>query len=205
MEAITLAGQNRTTSGKGPNRRLRSSGRIPAVLYGHGLDSSSSLSLDPRELGKALDNPKGANALINIDVEDGGNHTVLVREIQRDPVSRAFLHVDLVVPNPDQDLVATVPVNFSGKSPGVSLGGRLRTPYRDIKLRSKPADIPAQIEVDLNTMEIGDTVMASDLELGEGVEAIYERDFIVAKVIEPRGGGAAQTDAEGAAEEAAEE
>jgi len=193
MEPITLAGQIRTTSGKGPNRRLRSAGRIPAVLYGHGLDESSSLSLDPRELGKALDNPKGANALITIDVESGGNHTVLVREIQRHPVSRAFLHVDLVVPNPDLELVATVPVNFFGKSPGVSLGGRLRTPYRDIKLRSKPADIPAKVDVDLGAMNIGDTVMASDLALGDGVVAVYERDFIVAKVIEPRGGAKANT------------
>ena len=59
--------------------------------------------------------------MINIDVEDGGNHTVLVREIQRHPVSRVFLHVDLVVPTPELELVATVPVNFFGKSPGVSL------------------------------------------------------------------------------------
>ena len=55
MEPITLAGQIRTTSGKGPNRRLRSSGRIPAVLYGHGVEESASLTLDPRELGKALE------------------------------------------------------------------------------------------------------------------------------------------------------
>ena len=70
----------------------------------------------------------------------------------------------------------------------------------DIKLRSKPADIPAQVDVDLGAMEIGDTVMASDLTLGDGVVAVYDRDFIVAKVIEPRGGKAAAEETEAAAE-----
>ena len=78
-------------------------------------------------------------------------------------------------------------MNFKGKSPGVSLGGRLRTPYREVKVSAKPAAIPAEISVDLGTLEIGDTIMASEIELGDGASVLYERDFVIAKVLKPRG------------------
>ncbi|MEE2757176.1 MAG: 50S ribosomal protein L25 [Myxococcota bacterium] len=187
METLPLTGTLRTTSGKGSNRRLRASGKIPATLYGHGVAETKSVTLDPRELGKCLENPKGANALFSFSIDGTENHTVLVREIQRDSVSRRILHVDLVSPNPDADLVATVDVNFSGKSPGVGLGGRLRTPYREVKVSAKPAAIPAEISVDLGTLGIGDAIMASEIELGEGASILFERDFVIAKVLKPRG------------------
>ena len=187
METIPLNGVLRTTSGKGFNRRLRSAGKIPATLYGHGVEETTSVTVDPRELNKCLQNPKGANALFAFSIEGGATHTVLVREIQRDAVSRNILHVDLVAPDLEKDLVATVGVAFSGKSPGVGLGGRLRTPYREVKVSARPAAIPASIPIDLGTLNIGDAIMASEIDLGEGASVLYERDFVVAKVLKPRG------------------
>ncbi len=187
METLPLTGTLRTTSGKGSNRKLRASGKIPATLYGHGVAETKSVTLDPRELGKCLENPKGANALFSFSIDGTENHTVLVREIQRDSVSRRILHVDLVSPNLDANLVATVGVIFSGKSPGVSLGGRLRTPYREVRVSAKPASIPADIPVDLGTLEIGDTIMASDIKLDDDASILFERDFVIAKVLKPRG------------------
>ncbi|MBV70179.1 MAG: 50S ribosomal protein L25 [Myxococcales bacterium] len=187
METLPLTGTLRTTSGKGSNRKLRASGKIPATLYGHGVGETKSVTLDPRELGKCLENPKGANALFSFSIDGTENHTVLVREIQRDSVSRRILHVDLVAPNPEANLVATVDVNFSGKCPGVSLGGRLRTPYREVKVSAKPRAIPAEIPVDLGTLDIGDTIMASEIDLGEDALILFERDFVIAKVLKPRG------------------
>ena len=182
-----ISATRRTESGKGSNRRLRAGGQIPAILYGHGVDDSVSLSIDPRALNKALDNPKGQNVLIEVDVEGDATHTVLVRELQREPVSRAVLHVDLVVPNLEQKRISTVPVEFTGKSVGVSLGGRLRTPCRELQVESLPQDIPSKISVDITTLEIGDQVTASQLTSGEGVSVMYDRDFVVVKVIKARG------------------
>ena len=187
METLPLTGTLRTTSGKGSNRKLRASGKIPATLYGHGVAETKSVTLDPRELGKCLENPKGANALFSFSIDGTENHTVLIREIQRDSVSRRILHVDLVSPNLDANLVATVGVSFSGKSPGVSLGGRLRTPYREVRVSAKPESIPADIPVDLGTLEIGDTIMASDIKLDDDASILFERDFVIAKVLKPRG------------------
>lgn len=188
MEAIALQSTSRTPGGKGAARRLRAAGRIPAVVYGHGVESPVAVSLDPKALNKALDNPKKDNALFNVALDGGQAHTVLVREIQRHPLSRAILHVDLVAPDLEVEMVSLVPLKFTGRSIGVSMGGRLRTPYREIKVRSKPSDIPADIEIDLGPMEIGDAVTVTGLNLPDGVVPIFERDFVIAKVLKPRGG-----------------
>lgn len=187
MEAIALESSLRDANGKGPARRLRAAGRVPAVIYGHGVAEPVSVSLDPKALDAALANPKADNALFQINVDGGASHTVLVRELQRHPVSRVILHVDLVAPDLDQQIDTAVPLSFTGKSVGVVTGGRLRTPYREVRLRAKPADIPAVIEVDITPLDQGDAVLVSQLALPEGVEAIYERDYVVAKVMKPRG------------------
>lgn len=187
MEAIALSSTIRDGRGKGPTRRLRAAGRVPAVIYGHNVEAAISVSLDPKALDKALANPKRANALFDVSVEGGATHTVMAREIQRHPVSRAILHLDFVAPDLERELVSSVPFETIGRSKGVVIGGRLRTPYREVKLRAKPADIPAKVVLDITELEIGDTVHASALELPAGVEAVYDRDYVVAKVLKPRG------------------
>ena len=169
---------------------------MPAILYGAGIEESISVALEPRQLNKALENPKKTNALMNVDLgSDAGTHTVLVREIQRHPVRRTILHVDLVAPDLSKPVVSVVPLRYTGKSIGVSMGGRLRTPYREVSVESLPADIPAEIVVDISTLDIGQAIHASDLDVGEGVSVIYDRDFVVVKVLKPRGGMAvAETD-----------
>ena len=205
MESIVLNAALREGLGKEANRKLRAAGGTPAVLYGHGVTESLHLTLEPRELVKALENPKKANALMSVALGSGSDsHTVLVREIQRHPVRRNILHVDLVVPNPDKQVVSTVPVRFEGKSVGVSMGGRIRMPYRQVQVSSLPAAIPVEIVVDITTLDIGDMVKASALGVPEGVSVVYDQDFVVVKVLKPRGGGAAEESGDDATEAAAE-
>jgi large subunit ribosomal protein L25 len=192
METIVLNGALREGIGKEANRKLRANGQMPAVLYGAGIDQSIHVALEPRQLNKALENPKKTNALMNVDLgSDAGTHTVLVREIQRHPVRREILHVDLVAPDLNKSVVSVVPLRFTGKSVGVGMGGRLRTPYREVSVQSLPADIPAEIVVDITNLDIGQAVQASDLNAGDNVSVVYDRDFVVVKVLKPRGGMAA--------------
>jgi large subunit ribosomal protein L25 len=192
METIVLNGALREGIGKEANRKLRANGQMPAVLYGAGIDQSIHVALEPRQLNKALENPKKTNALMNVDLgSDAGTHTVLVREIQRHPVRREILHVDLVAPDLAKPVVSVVPLRFTGKSVGVGMGGRLRTPYREVSVQSLPADIPAEIVVDITNLDIGHAVQASDLNAGDNVSVVYDRDFVVVKVLKPRGGMAA--------------
>ena len=205
MEPIVLNAALREGIGKEANRKLRASGGTPAVLYGFGVSESLNVTLEPKQLVKALENPKKANALMSVEFgSDSDAHTVLVREIQRHPVRREILHVDLVVPNPDKAVVSTVPVRFTGKSVGVSMGGRIRMPYREVQVSSRPADIPVEIVVDITALDIGDMVKASALDVPDNVSVVYDQDFVVVKVLKPRGGGAA-ADAEEATTETAGE
>ncbi|MGK0359290.1 MAG: large subunit ribosomal protein L25 [Bradymonadia bacterium] len=186
MDAIALSSTRRSPGGKGVARRLRAEGRLPAVLYGHGVESPTPLSLDPKEFVKAITNPKGLNAVYSVEI-DGTSHQVLAREMQRHPVSRKILHVDLVAADPEKLITTFVPVTFTGKSVGVVTGGRIRKPYREIKLRARPMDVPVDIVVDITEMDHNDAIHASDLQLPEGVTPVYDRDYVVVKVTKPRG------------------
>lgn len=190
METILLNGALREGLGKEANRKLRVNGQMPAVLYGVGIEKSISVALEPRQLAKALDNPKKTNALMSVELPgDAGTHTVLVREIQRHPVRRTILHVDLVVPDLTKSVVSVIPLRYTGKSIGVSMGGRLRMPYREVSVLSMPANIPSEIVVDITALDIDDSVHASGLTSSDNFSVIYDRDFVVVKVQRPRGGG----------------
>ena len=129
----------------------------------------------------------GRNALINLEIADSGTHVVLVRELQRDPVSRRILHVDMVAHDLAVEIITTIPVTLAGRSKGVSMGGRLRKPYREIKVQAVPEKVPVEVVVDITELDLGQSVMASQLALPEGVKAIYDTDYVVVKVSEPRG------------------
>lgn len=183
---IAIETTRRTDTGKGPNRRLRQDGHIPAVAYGHGIEAPVSLTLDPKELEKALKNPKGHNALIDLKVDGSDFHQVMAREIQRHPVSRRFLHVDFVAPDPEKEILTRVPVKVVGKSAGVTKGGQLETTYRELRIMARPSDIPVEIEVDVTPLEVGDQFRADKLVLPEGVTAVYDRPYVVVQCVESR-------------------
>ena len=187
METTALSCKRREGRGKEAARKIRAAGGIPAVVYGHGYDTPISVIVDPKQLTKALKNPKGTNAIFDITIDDQASGKVLVRELQRHAVSRKILHLDLVAPKPGRKLTYNVPVRFTGKSIGVVTGGRLRKPYREVRLEALPESVPAEVVIDITELDHDDTIMASQMVLPEGVRAIYDRDYVVVKVQKPRG------------------
>lgn len=190
MEAISISTERRDGTGKGVGRKLRAAGRVPAVLYGHGVAEPVNLTVDPKDLLKVFNSPKGLNAMIDLQL-DGESRRVLVRDVQRHPASRQLLHVDFVAPDPARQIIADVPFAVTGSSPGVQAGGRLRTPVRSVRVRALPQNVPALIQGSVSSLDIGDSLMVTQLTMPEGVEPVFDRDYVVAKVVAPRGGGAA--------------
>ncbi|MBM4291080.1 MAG: 50S ribosomal protein L25 [Deltaproteobacteria bacterium] len=178
--------ESRTEQGKEAIKRVRDAGKVPAIFYGFGV-SARSLSVEPKSLEKALANPKGLNGYFELTV-DGvqASQRVLIRELQRDAVSRAVLHLDLVAPNPTKEIVAVVPLKFEGRSIGVSTGGRMRKPFREVRVQGLPEHIPGEIVIDVTNVDQGDTLYASQLSLN-GAKVLFDRDFIIVKVVAPRG------------------
>ena len=178
--------ESRAEQGKEAMKRVRETGKVPAIFYGFGVEARS-VSVDPKSLEKALANPKGLNGYFNLTIDGAQTEQrVLIRELQRDPVSRAILHLDLVAPNPSKEIVAVVPLKFEGRSIGVSTGGRMRKPFRDVRVSGLPENIPGEIVVDVTNIDQGDTLFASQLTL-TGSKVLFDRDFIVVKVVAPRG------------------
>ena len=163
MEAI-LEAMEREGRGKNEARRLRASGRIPAVLYGGEQREGKAIAVDPKVLSRILHSELGANTLIALKMPGGGDARVLVKEYQLDPVSHQFLHADFYRVAMDKVIRVTVPVVTRGEAPGVKQqGGILDFVHREIEIECLPADIPEHVEVDVSELMIGQNVRVRDL------------------------------------------
>lgn len=188
MEVGKLTVEYRNDLGKGYNRKLRASGKIPAVCYGGG--DPLPLSLDPTMLVKALDPIKKTNTVISMTVQnapgDAGPITVMVRDVQKHPVKGTLRHADFIRVALDKDVHAVVPVVIIGKAAGVKNGGILHHNLRNLEIACTPDKIPAKVEVDVTALELGMAIHVSDLKLGEGVRALADAGSSICSVTAPR-------------------
>lgn len=181
-EQVTLAAARRDELGSGPARRLRKQGRVPAVLYGHGVEPTP-ISLDARELYHALHTPAGLNVLIRLEL-DGAEHLTVPREVQRHPVRDDLLHVDLLAVSAEQRITAEVPVHLVGEE-DVEPGGIVSQMLHTLPVRAPVLAVPNYLEVDLSGRGIGDVVRAGDVPLPPDVELDIDPDRTVVTIEAP--------------------
>ncbi|PIE06291.1 MAG: 50S ribosomal protein L25 [Sorangium cellulosum] len=168
MEFLKIDASLRTARGKGPNARLRRSGKIPAVAYGPG-HPSTALTVDPAHLTTALTGPWGRNAVLEVAVEGAKPFNALVADYTYHPVTRALLHADFIHIDLNKPVDVEVPLVPTGKAIGVVEGGTLRVIFRSFPISCLPKDIPQAIEIDVTEMKENDVRHVSDLSLPEGV------------------------------------
>ncbi len=185
MQQAKLTVQSRDTFGKQHARALRRAGGFPAVLYGRGQDTVS-IQINARAFKQFL-RTYGENVIINMEIGEGAPETVIIKEIQRHPVEKQTLvHADFVRISLDEPVSSPVPVVLTGTPPGVQEGGVLELQLRQLTLHCLPTQLPNEVQVDVSTMEIGDIVYVSDLNLAEEIEVLDEPQRIVAAVSQPR-------------------
>jgi len=187
MDQVSLRAEPRDVVGSRPARRLRGSGKVPAILYGRGLDPQV-LTVDRRDLYAALHTEAGANALINLEV-DGTKKPFLTvaREIQRHPVRGEIAHLDFISISLDEKINAEVGIEFLGTPVPVREEGALVETIRNsVNVEALPLDIPAHIQLDISDMALNDTLKVSDLPVIDGVEYVDDPDSSVVTVIIPR-------------------
>jgi len=202
---FALGVELRENQGKGVARKLRAAGRIPGVCYRRNAESIS-VSLDPKELDRLLRKASsGINTLIDLKVAGGGDfdgRQVLVKELQRDPISGAYLHADLYAVDLLQKITVSIPVNLTGTPIGVSLGGGiLDHATRELEVECLPNAIPEEFAVDVSKIEVGDSLHVRDIVIPEGVEMLTDPDVSIMSVVAP----AVAEEEETAAEEEGEE
>jgi large subunit ribosomal protein L25 len=173
---VRIAAEPRTEFGKGPARRERRAGRVPAVLYGHGSDPRH-VSLPGHDVLLAL---RTANVLIRLEGLPGGSQLALPKAIQRDAIRGSVQHVDLIMVRRGEKVTVEVPVTVTGE---VAPDGLLDQQLVQIAVEAEATNIPPGIEVDVEGMEIGTAVHAADLRLPSGVSLADEPETLVLHVI----------------------
>ncbi|MDN3352493.1 50S ribosomal protein L25/general stress protein Ctc [Actinomadura sp. DC4] len=176
MSEVSIAAEPRTEFGKGPARRTRRAGRVPAVLYGHGTDPRH-ISLPGHELMLAL---KSANVLLRLQGLDGGEELALPKDVQRDPLKGFLEHVDLLVVTRGEKVTVEVPIQLTGD---IAPDGMLDQQMIQVSLEVEATHIPQSVEVDVEGMVVGDAVHAKDIKLPTGATLDAEDDALVLHVI----------------------
>jgi large subunit ribosomal protein L25 len=188
---VKIAAETRDEFGKGAARRSRREGKVPAVLYGHGTETRH-LSLPGHDLMLALKTP---NALLRLEGLKNGSEIALPKAVQRDPVRGFIEHVDLILVRRGEKVTVEVPIRISGDiAPG---DGMLDQQLVQISVEADATNIPQGIDVDVEGLDIGQAVHASDLKLPEGVTLQVEPETLVLHVIAQQGGEEEPEAAEG--------
>ena len=202
MEA-TLEVVKREGKGKNEARRIRASGRVPAVLYGSRkegqLPEGVSVSVDPKALLQILHSESGANTLINLKL-DGTEARVMVKEYQLDPVTHRLLHADFYQLAMDKEITVTVPVVLKGEARGVKQqGGLLDFVTREIQVQCLPTDIPEHIDIDVTELGLNESIRLREVPQDPKWKPVTDADTMIVHVVIPKAEeSAAATTAEAA-------
>lgn len=197
MKEIALQAEARTLSTKGAINSLRQSGRVPGVAYGD-KEAPLALSVDEKSIQEILRSQGGRNALISLKIGTS-SHAVLIKEIQRHPLTRALSHIDFHRISLKEKIETKVPLHSKGEAPGVKVGGGvLEYLTREIRVRCLPTEIPASLDVDISTLQLGQALRAKDLVLPKNVELILDPESVIVHIVAVRVEEAA-TPADGAA------
>ena len=185
-DQLTLPAEARDRAGKGASRALRREGRVPAVVYGEKKEPLS-IHVEEKLLYKMLLTGHFMNSVVMIDYE-GKPHRTLPKAVDFHPVTSRPIHVDFLRIGEHTKVTVAVPVRFDNEdaSPGLKRGGVLNVVQHELELNCDAASIPNEIHIDLDGLEIGDSIHISHVKLPEGVKpAIDDRDFTVATIVAP--------------------
>lgn len=185
MAQVQLDAAVRTDTGKGAARSLRRSGKVPAVIYGHGR-APEALVIESAAVAKALSSATAAT-MLEVTVAGRAPVRALLREVQRNPMrAQDILHLDLYEVHADEKITVSVPVHLVGIPDGVrNFGGVLDQVLRELEIEVFPGDIPESIDVDVTTLAIGNSLFVRDISVAKA-EILNDPDIPVATVVAPR-------------------
>jgi large subunit ribosomal protein L25 len=182
MEAYVLETKKREKTGKEIAKKLRRKGLIPAVLYGHkGTKALSVRDLDFKKMFEKI----GEHSIISLDIEGDEKAEVIVKDFQLDPVKRNIIHVDFFEIERGKVLRTEVPIKIVGVSKGVKKGGILELFLRDLEIECLPKDIPESITINIEELDLGDSLHVRDIEVGPQVTLISNPEQVVVTIGSP--------------------
>ena len=206
MEQIELNASIRKTIGNGPARALRREGRVPAVLYGPKSDPVL-LSVGRQELDRVLKRGGIGQMLLKLVIQNGTTETktTMIKELQTDPVSHNYLHIDFYEVDLTRKILVKVPLVARGKAKGVEDGGMLQLVRRELEVLCLPTQIPEVLEIDITELDIGDSLHVKDISLPQNVEIPGDSSHTILTIVSGKMAEEVVAAAEVTEEEAGEE
>ncbi len=182
MQEKSLNVELRTEKGKNANRRLRDSGFIPAVLYSHG--ESESIKVDKKDFFSLFHGHISESVIFDLNYRDNADlkQMAFVKDYHVDPVSGEVLHLDFFKVTLGEKIHTHVPIEITGTPVGLKMGGLLEISEREIEIECLPKNLPGQIVVDVSGLNVGDSIHAKDLDIGEEVTLLTNSDAVIAAV-----------------------
>ncbi|VGO20343.1 50S ribosomal protein L25 [Pontiella sulfatireligans] len=184
MEDAKLIAKKRTSEGSSNARRMRSAGSLPAVIYGDEKEPVS-IELNAHDFGQILHHHASESLIIEIALEGEGDMNVLIKEVQRHPVTSDLLHIDLLRVAANKVIAVDIPVELVGEAAGVKAGGSIDHVMHSIGVECLPGEMVEAFEVDVSALEIGDSLSVADLNLDSKFKLLVDEDAIIASVSEP--------------------
>ena len=186
MKKIEFIGRLREKTGKGGARETRREGFIPAILYGPGYEPLP-IKVERKSAEKIINQLHGHNVMGDLKISDGKEEKikVILKDIQFDEITGEILHLDFYRVRMDKPVVMEVPINLVGESSGVEKGGILEHELREIEIEVLPANIPEKIDVDISNLDIGDSLLVKDIEVGEGIKILEDEEKVVVSILAP--------------------
>ncbi len=179
MKELELQGSLRSETGKGKARRLRKNGLIPGIVYGNKANLMVTLNHD--DMAKLLKKAK-ANAIFNLKVEKNKDRKVVIKELQRNVITRDFLHVDLFEISMEKKIKISVPIEETGLAVGIKMGGILTHILRELKVECLPESIPETIKIDVSNLDVGHNLHVRDIVVPDGVTILSNPDETICSV-----------------------
>ena len=187
MPQLNLAAQVRTDTGKGAARRLRRNDQVPAIFYGPNAQPVM-LAVKYLDLKTLLKNTSSENVIFQLQIESGQgseSKTVMLKELQVDPIKPVYYHADFYEISMDKELTLNVPVHLVGTPVGAAKGGILQHVKRELSVSCLPGNLVEFFEVDVAALDIGDAVHVKDMTLPAGMKTAEDADTTIAVVTAP--------------------
>ncbi len=182
-QALKIDAELREDRGKNAARRLRRSGRIPAVVYGGG-GSALPIAVDPRQVAPVLYSEAGHTSILTMEVKGAETARVMLRDWQTEPIHGSLLHLDFVRVTRDTRLRVKVPIHITGEAQGVKVqGGIFEFVLREVEIECLPDEIPEHITVDVTDLTIGRNIRVAHLQVAPNVKVLTDPDRVVAHVV----------------------
>ena len=183
MAEILVDAKSRADRGKNAARRLRASGRIPAIVYG-GKKDALAVSVDPKTLLRVLRSESGRNTILSLDLGDAGKASAILKSWQVDPINEKFIHADFYRIAMDVAIRVKIPILAKGEARGVKVdAGILEVIMRELEVECLPGDIPERIEVDVTDLGLHGAIRVSELKVSDKVKVLDDADQIVVHVV----------------------